>query len=159
MTRQPFRSGDEVIWLKNTGGFVWPVAATVVAVTAKRVTIRADDPDETGEGLVTCHVRPDSLQLRVKPTAQGKLRRGGSRGKARTTVFPENDAFAARYPHIASWVQDGWIEIGHDDCGRPFLRAMEIGGVAWEGDEHYPSMDAALRALDDGIAAWLAENQ
>jgi hypothetical protein len=32
---------------------------------------------------------------------------------------------------------------------------MDIGGVVWEGDERYASMDQALRALDEGIAEWL----
>ena len=63
MAGQPFRPGDEVIWMKSVGGgFVAPVLATVVAVTPKRVTIRADDPDEKGEGVVIRHVRPASLQ-------------------------------------------------------------------------------------------------
>jgi hypothetical protein len=68
------------------------------------------------------------------------------------------ETFEGRYPHISSWVQDGWIEIGHDDCGRPFLRAMGIGGVVWEGDGPYCSIDEALQALERGIAQWLEEN-
>jgi hypothetical protein len=67
------------------------------------------------------------------------------------------DSFAARYPNIASWVQDGWIEVGRDDCGRSFVRALDIGGLVWEGDGPYASLDEALRALDAGIAAWLEE--
>jgi hypothetical protein len=158
MAQQPFRPGDKVIWLKNSGGFVFPVLATVVAVTPKRVTITANDPDEKGEGIVTRHVRPASLQPSVGGTAQRRTARGVSRGSRPVKKPPPAlDSFEARYPHIASWVQDGWIEIGHDDCGRPFLRAMDIGGVAWEGDERYPCMDQALRALDDGIAEWLEE--
>jgi hypothetical protein len=157
MAGYPFRPGDEVLWLKSAGGgFVWPVLATVVAVTPKRVTITADDPDEKGEGIVTRHVRPDSLQ----PTAKREVPRRPSRGASRSSrrgkeTPPASDTFEARYPHITSWVQDGWIEIGHDDCGRPFLRAMDIGGVVWEGDERYTSMHQALRALDEGIADWL----
>ncbi len=39
------------IWMKGVGGdFVFPVLVTVIAVTPKRVTITADDPDENGEG-------------------------------------------------------------------------------------------------------------
>jgi hypothetical protein len=55
-------------------------------------------------------------------------------------------------------VQDGWIEVGRDDCNRSFLRALDIGGLVWEGDAEYPSLDQALRALDNGIAEWLAEH-
>ena len=70
---------------------------------------------------------------------------------------PPADSFEARYPHIASWVQDGWIEMGHDDCGRSFVRALDMGGLAWEGEGPYANLEEALRALDAGIAAWLAE--
>ena len=66
---------------------------------------------------------------------------------------PAPDSLEARYPNIAAWVQDGWIEIGRDDFSRSFVRALDIGGMIWEGAEEYESLDDALRALDDGIAA------
>jgi hypothetical protein len=159
MADYSFRPGDEVIWLKNAGGgFVFPVPATVTAVTPKRVTIQANDPDERGEGIVTRHVRPASLQPKFQTASRPAPKRAVSRGRTSSRKsLATGDSFEARYPHIASWVQDGWIEIGHDDCGRPFLRAMDIGGVAWEGDAKYASMDEALRALDQGIAGWLEE--
>ena len=158
MAGRLFRPGEEVIWLKNTGGFVFPVSARVVAVTPKRVTITADDPDERGQGLVTRHVRPSSLQPREAATGHRPARGASRGGRGSEEAPPAGDSFEARYPHIASWVQDGWIEIGRDDCGRPFLRAMDIGGMVWEGDDRYPSLDLALRALDNGIAGWLEEN-
>jgi len=43
------------------------------------------------------------------------------------------DPFAALYPNITAWVQDGRVEIGRDDCSRSFVRALDIGGLAWEG--------------------------
>ncbi|HLL47357.1 MAG TPA: hypothetical protein VK399_11650 [Longimicrobiaceae bacterium] len=49
-------------------------------------------------------------------------------------------------------MQEGWIEIGRDDFSRSFVRALDIGGMVWEGAEEYDSLDDALRALDDGIA-------
>ena len=64
----------------------------------------------------------------------------------------------AEYPHIASWVQDGYVEIGRADWTRSCVRALDEGGMIWEGASRYPSLDAALRALDDGIAKWLEEN-
>jgi hypothetical protein len=155
MSEYSFRVGEEVIGLKNVGGgFVFPVLAKVVAVTPKRVTITADDPDEKGEGVVTRHVHPASLQPKAKATTSRKA----SRSRSLKAASAASDSFEERYPHIATWVRDGWIEIGHDDCGRPFLRAMDIGGVVWEGDERYKSMDEALLALDEGIAEWLNEN-
>jgi hypothetical protein len=66
--------------------------------------------------------------------------------------------FEACYPNIAKWVQDGWIEIGRDDCSRSFVRALDIGGLVWEGRVQYATLEEALQALDAGIAAWLKEN-
>src|ERR1700674_1724686 len=61
---EAFQPGDVVIWAKGVGGgFAFPVLATVVRVTAKRVTIKAEDPDERGEGVVTRHVSPANLLL------------------------------------------------------------------------------------------------
>jgi hypothetical protein len=129
----------------------------VVAVRPKRVTITAEDPDDTGEGVVTRHVSPASLQ-KAKGAAEGRPNRAVSReGSAPKKPQPSTDSFETRYPHISSWVQDGWIEMGRDDCGRSFVRALDIGGLVWEGDGPYASVDDALRALDAGIAAWLEE--
>ena len=82
------------------------------------------------------------------------LRRGG-RGRARPRG--EEGDFAARYPNIAAWVQDGLVEIGWAGWGQPsFVRALDAGGMVWEGAAAYASIDDALAALDAGIAAFLA---
>jgi hypothetical protein len=70
---------------------------------------------------------------------------------------PEPGSFTECYPNIAAWVQDGWIEIGRDDYSRSFVRALDIGGMVWEGADEYASLEEALRALEAGIAAWLEE--
>jgi len=93
-----------------------------------------------------------------------RLHRGPSRtakGKraSKAPQEPAPDSFAAHYPHIARWVMDGWIEIGRDDCNRAFVRALDIGGLVWEGSAQYATLDKALHALDAGIAAWLKENE
>jgi hypothetical protein len=50
-------------------------------------------------------------------------------------------AFEPLYPHLARWVQThGYIEIGYDDYCRSFVRALDIGGMIWEGLEHYPTL-------------------
>jgi hypothetical protein len=159
MAGHAFRPGDTVIWLRNAGGgFVFPVQATVVAVTPKRITITADDPDDKGEGIVTRHVSPARLQVQLEGAVEGRSKGTVSRGRHQAK-HPQSaaDSFEARYPHIASWVRDGWIEMGRDDCGRSFVRALDIGGLAWEGDGPYASIDEALCALDAGIATWLEE--
>ena len=59
------------------------------------------------------------------------------------------------YPHVARWVQDfGWIEIGQDDFSRSMVRALDIGGLIWEGKPSYTTLDAALQDLDQALAAW-----
>ncbi len=64
----------------------------------------------------------------------------------------------AAYPTIARWVQEyGWIEIGQDDMSPSFVRALDEGGMVWEGQEHYPTLDAAMQDLEAGLMAWMRE--
>jgi hypothetical protein len=64
----------------------------------------------------------------------------------------------ATYPTIARWVQEyGWIEIGQDDMSQSFVRALDEGGMVWEGQAHYSTLDAALQDLEAGLAAWMQE--
>jgi hypothetical protein len=59
------------------------------------------------------------------------------------------------YPHVARWVRDcGWIEIGQDDFSRSMVRALDIGGLIWEGKPRYATFDAALLDLEEALAAW-----
>ncbi len=55
-----FKPGEKVVWLKRIpgGDYVYPVSATVLAITAKRVKIVADDDGE----IVVRFVPPQSLQ-------------------------------------------------------------------------------------------------
>ena len=58
----------------------------------------------------------------------------------------------------ARWVHEyGWIEIGQDDLSRSFVRALDAGGMVWEGQAHYATLDDALHALEVGLAAWMRE--
>jgi hypothetical protein len=69
-------------------------------------------------------------------------------------------SFEEMYPYIAQWVKAwGWIEIGYDDFSRSFVRALDIGGMIWEGEEKYNSLGEAMQSLDKGIAEWLKENR
>jgi hypothetical protein len=62
------------------------------------------------------------------------------------------------YPTIARWVMEyGWIEMGHDDMSRSFVRALDEGGVVWEGQAAYATLDDALQDLEAGLAAWMRE--
>jgi hypothetical protein len=54
------KPGDKVIWWKRIpgGDYVYPVQATVLSLTAKRVKIEADDDGK----IVIRYVPPQSLQ-------------------------------------------------------------------------------------------------
>lgn len=58
--KRAFKPGEKVVWLRRIpgGDYVYPVSATVLAVTAKRVKIEADDDGE----IVIRFVPPQSLQ-------------------------------------------------------------------------------------------------
>ena len=69
-------------------------------------------------------------------------------------------SFEQSYPRITRWVKtQGWIEIGEDDYSRSFVRALDIGGMVWEGQEQneYATMDDMQRALEEGLAVWMRE--
>jgi hypothetical protein len=62
------------------------------------------------------------------------------------------------YPTIARWVLEyGWIEIGQDHMNQSLVRALDEGGIVWEGQEHYATLDDALQDLEVGLAAWMRE--
>jgi hypothetical protein len=48
----------------------------------------------------------------------------------------------------------GWIEIGRDGYSRSFVRALDEGGMVWEGDGDYETVDEAIQALEAGLAEW-----
>lgn len=71
------------------------------------------------------------------------------------TSSKANTSVETRYPHVARWVGEfGWIEIGQDDFSRSMVRALDIGGLIWEGKPRYATLDAALQDLDHALAAW-----
>ena len=57
---EALKPGDKVIWWKRIpgGDYVYPVQATVLALTEKRVKIKADDDGKIG----IRYVPPESLQ-------------------------------------------------------------------------------------------------
>ncbi len=69
-----------------------------------------------------------------------------------------SDPLERAYPHIARWVTtQGWIELGQSEQSSSFVRALDAGGLVWEGDETYATVDDALRAADLALADWLRE--
>lgn len=58
----------------------------------------------------------------------------------------------------AGFVRSLMIEIGQSGGLRSFVRALDEGGMVWEGKIKYRTMDEALQALKNGIAEWTGEN-
>jgi hypothetical protein len=58
-----FKPGDKVVWLKRVpgGDYVFPVSAVVIALTDKRIKIKADDDGR----IVIRYVPPESLEMRT----------------------------------------------------------------------------------------------
>ncbi len=49
------------------------------------------------------------------------------------------------------------MEIGYDDYSRSFIRILDIGGLVWESNERYSTVDAALHAAEAELAVWMRE--
>jgi hypothetical protein len=66
--------------------------------------------------------------------------------------------FSSIYPNIAAWTESyGWIEIGQDDDSQSFVRALDMGGMVWEGKPKYKTMDAALDDLEAALEKIIEE--
>ncbi|MBV7329093.1 hypothetical protein KFU94_12725 [Chloroflexi bacterium TSY] len=63
-----------------------------------------------------------------------------------------------KYRNITNWMADGCIEIGRcDDYTDSTARVMDEGGVVWETNEDFATLEAALDAIERGIEEWCAE--
>lgn len=72
------------------------------------------------------------------------------------------DSFELAYPYIVRWVMThGWIEIGHDDSRytQSFIRALDGGGMVWEGQGQYSTLSDAFKDLEAGLAEWMHEQR
>lgn len=66
--------------------------------------------------------------------------------------------FEQVYPALARWVaQYGWLEVGRTDESRSLIRALDAGGLVWEGGATAPTLSAALAEAETAVAAWLRE--
>ena len=70
-------------------------------------------------------------------------------------------SFEEKYPNIARWVnkENGLIEIGYRDNGysSAFVRAFDIGGTSWEGEDEYESMDDMFADLEVAVQGCMRE--
>lgn len=61
--------------------------------------------------------------------------------------------FEEKYPNIAAWIESyGWVELGKTDYNRPTVRVLDGGGMIWESDKRYKSLDELLDDLEEKIA-------
>ena len=62
-------------------------------------------------------------------------------------------SFERRYPRISRWVKThGWIELGHDGMSRSWIRAVDEGGLVWEGGDPDRPLDDAFQELEAALA-------
>ena len=65
----------------------------------------------------------------------------------------QGDTLDERYPSLSAWINGGgWIEIGSRDYSNSFIRVLDTGGMLWEGEIRYASLDDALDAADMALA-------
>ena len=65
----------------------------------------------------------------------------------------------AAFPTIAQWTRSwGWIEIGQNDYSRSMVRALDEGGMVWEGKAKYATLDELLQDLEAALSDWMNEN-
>jgi len=62
-----------------------------------------------------------------------------------------------KYPFIASWVRDDQIQIGQAEYYEPIAAVIDAGGVVWETDEPFASLDALFGEMERGIGRWCKE--
>lgn len=69
--------------------------------------------------------------------------------------------FDQQYPNLAWFVSEGhgWIALGRDEYSRSMIRVLDPGGMIWEGKNSYKPVDAALRAAEEAIIRFRAENE
>jgi hypothetical protein len=70
----------------------------------------------------------------------------------------ESDSFTEKYPNIAGWIKDGWIEIGRNGYSTSIIRVLDEGGLVWEGGTRHKSMDKILQEAEAAIAHWTENN-
>ena len=62
------------------------------------------------------------------------------------------------FPNVAYFVDEhGWIEFGYDEDSplTSFIRALNAGGMVWEGDDSYANLDEAFADLERALGQWM----
>ncbi len=67
-------------------------------------------------------------------------------------------SFETLYPNAAYFADAiGWIEFGRNDDIplTSFIRAIDMGGMIWEGKDEYDTIDSAFQDLEKGLIEWM----
>ncbi len=67
----------------------------------------------------------------------------------------------ALFPNLSYFVDEyGWIEFGRDDDSplTSLVRALNMGGMVWEGEDNYATLDEAFADLERALGEWM-ENE
>src|SRR5262249_30185294 len=110
--------------------------------------VRASDGGDAGAARHDpAHAGPGPLPApAAPPSAIPDLDSGRHRPQEGSTA-------EVRYPHLALWITGGgWVELGRAGFSRAMARALDEGGMVWEGKARYTGLDELLRDLDEGIA-------
>jgi hypothetical protein len=68
------------------------------------------------------------------------------------------NSFDDTYPNITYWVESlGWIEVGQDEYSTSMVRALNEGGLVWEGNDTYETLDEAMQALERALGECIKE--
>jgi hypothetical protein len=129
---ETFKPGDRVVWWKQTpgGDYVFPILSTVLAVTAKRIKIEAEDE----EGKVIRHVLPRSIEHHSSPPKSGRKSSQGP--KAGGSKRPGKKPSAAQSKHSEpSVVRWGRASTSEKDEDREHRITMEIVVDAYGEEE------------------------
>jgi hypothetical protein len=71
---------------------------------------------------------------------------------------PKTSLLGQVYSTIARWASGyGWVEFGIDAVDRPFVRVLDEGGLVWEGEGKYTTLDEALQAMEAGLKEFMRE--
>jgi len=138
-------------------------------------TVLHQQPPSEAEMAAHFGVSPPTVhQMVLALERRGLIQRTPGRARSLSVLLPaealpgpgsggtpphQAPAFEAAYPHLADWIMGaGWVELGRTDSVRSMARALDEGGMVWEGKDSYPGVDELLRDLDRGIAQWTDEN-
>ena len=68
-------------------------------------------------------------------------------------------SFDKSYPNITRWVTwQGWIELGEGHYSSSLVRALDEGGMVWEGSANYGTLDEAFDALETALEEWMEQS-